>query len=117
MEKQQNRSFIKINEKEMLKSPKIEVITLSDSTQTSPIKVYTSDNKYDFMITSLSSPKIPSNFTSTISTPQIDKIVKKIHKIKSTPTLSNSPILNIANPDEFQQTINKSQVAQKRLKK
>ena len=31
----------------MLKSPRIEVITLSDSTKNSPIKVFTSNNKYD----------------------------------------------------------------------
>ena len=104
MERQQNRSFIKIDEKELLKSPTIEVIThevitVSDSTQNSPIKVFTSDNKYDFMIRSPNSPEIPPKFVSTISTPKIDKAVQKIHKLKSTPTLSSSPILNIAIPD------------------
>ena len=38
IESQQNRSFIKIDEKELLKSPTAEVITLSDSTRNSPIK-------------------------------------------------------------------------------
>ena len=38
MEKQQNRSFKKINEEEILKSPTVEVITISDSTQNSPLK-------------------------------------------------------------------------------
>ena len=99
MERQQNRSFIKIDEKQLLKSPTIEVITLSESTQNSPIKVFTSDNKYDFMITSPNSPEIPPKFVSTTSTPKIDKAVQKIHKLKPTPTLSSSPILNIAIPD------------------
>ena len=82
----------------MTKSPTIEVITLtSDSTQNSPIKVYTSDNKYDFMVTSPNSPDI-TNFTSTISTPKIDKTVKKIQKLYATPRTSNSPIENNAIP-------------------
>ena len=98
MEKQQNRSFIKINEDEIVKSPTIECITLSDSTQNSPIKVYTSSNQYDFMITSPDSPELPTNYTSKISTPKIDKVVEKIHKIKSSPALSSSPILNAAIP-------------------
>ena len=99
MERQQNRTFIKIDEKELLKSPTIEVITLSDSTQNSPIKFFTSDNKYAFMVTSPNSPEIAPKFVSTISTPKTDKAVQKIHKLKSTPTLSSSPILNIAIPD------------------
>ena len=94
MEKQKNRSFIRINKEEMIKSPTIEVITLSDSTQTSPIKVFTSNNKYDFMITSPESPDIPTNFTSTISTPKIGKAVKMIQKLKANPISSNSPIGN-----------------------
>ena len=56
LEKQKNRSFIQINEEEMIKSPTIEVITLSDTTQNSSIKVFTSNNKNDFMITSPESP-------------------------------------------------------------
>ena len=57
MEKEQNGSFIKINEDELTKSPTIEIITLtSDSTQGSPLKVYTSNNKFDFMVTSPDSP-------------------------------------------------------------
>ena len=99
MEKHQNRSFIRINEEEKTKSPTIEVITLtSDSTQNSPNKVYTSDNKYDFMVTSPNSPDIPTNFTSTISTPKIDKTVKKIQKLYTTPMTSNYPIENNAIP-------------------
>ena len=62
MEKQQNRQFIRIIEEEMTKTPTIEVITLtSDSTQNGPTKVYTSDNKYDFMVTS---PNSTVNSTS-----------------------------------------------------
>ena len=99
MERQQSRSFIKIDEKELLKSPTVDVITLSDSTQNSPIKVFMSDNKYDFKVTSPNSPEIPPKFVSTISTPKIDKAVEKIHKLKTTPTLSSPPILNIAIPD------------------
>ena len=99
MERQQNRSFIKTDEKEMLKSPTIEVITLSDSTQKSPLKVFTSDNKYDFLITSPNRFEIPTKFVSTIWTPKLDKAVQKIQKLNSTPTLSSSPILNIAIPD------------------
>ena len=99
MEKQQNRSFIKTNEEEILKSPTVEVITISDSTQNSPLKIYTSDNKYDFMITSQNNPEIPSNFISSISTPNIDKAVTKIQKLKTTPTLTTSLIPNKAIPD------------------
>ena len=91
MEKEQNRSFIRINEDELAKSPAIEVITLtSDSTQGSPSKVYTSNNKFDFMVTS-DSPDIPP-FQSKISTPKIDKAVKKIQHLHTTPTSSNSTI-------------------------
>ena len=99
MEKQQNGSFILKNEEETLKSPTIEVITLtSDSTQNSPIKVYASDNKYDFMVTFPNSPIIPTNFTSTLSTPKIDKAVKKIQELNTTRMTSNSPIENRAIP-------------------
>ena len=99
MEKQKNRSFIQINQGEMIKSPTIEKITLSDSTQNSPIKVFTSNNKYDFMITSPESPDILTNFTSAILTPKIDKAVKKIQeKLNATPMSSNSPIENNAVP-------------------
>ena len=98
MEKQQNRSFLKINESELTKSPTIECITISDSTQDSPIKVYTSNNPHDFMITSPSSPEIKTNYTFKISTPKIDKVVEKIHRIKNSPTLTSSPILNVAIP-------------------
>ena len=92
MEKEQNRSFIRSNEDELAKSPTIEVITLSsDSTQGSPSKVYTSNNKSDFMVTSPDSPDIPP-FQSKISTPKIDKAVKKIQHLHTTPTSSNSPI-------------------------
>ena len=89
MEKQKNRSFIQLNE---------EVITLSDSTQNSPIKVFTSNNIYDFMITSPESPDIPTNFTSTLSAPKIDKVVKKVQKLNATPMSSNYPIENNALP-------------------
>ena len=51
------------------------------------------------MITSPNSPEIPSNFTSTISTPKIDKVVTKIQKLKRTPTLTTTPIPNKAIPD------------------
>ena len=97
MEKQ-NRSFIKVNQQELLKSPTIECITISDSTENSPIKVFTSDNKYDFMITSPDSPKIPPQFESRISTPKLDKVVGKIQKLKASPKFSSSPILNITTP-------------------
>ena len=93
----------------MLKLPTVEVITLSDSTRSSPIKVLTSDNKYDFMVTLPNSPEIPPNIVSTISTPKIDKAVQKIHKLKSTPTLSSSPILNIAIPDGITTQENREQ--------
>ena len=73
MAKQKNRSFIQINEEEMIKPTTIEVITLCDSNQNSPIKVFTSNNKYDFMITSPNGSNTPTNFTSTISTPKIEK--------------------------------------------
>ena len=93
MEKEQNRSFIKIKEVELTKSPTIEVITLtSDSTQGSPLKVYKSNNKFDFMVTSPDSPDIPP-FQSRISTPKIDKIIKKIQQLNATPSSSNSPIV------------------------
>ena len=99
MEKQQNGSLFLINEEEMIKSPTIEVITLtSDSTQNSPIKVYASDIKYDFMVTFPNSPIIPTNFTSTLSTPKIDKAAKKIQELNATPMTSNSPIENKAIP-------------------
>ena len=97
MEKQ-NRSFIKVNEQELLKSPTIECITISDSTENSPIKVITSDNKYDFMITSPDSPEIPPKFESRISTPKLDKAVGKIQKLNASPKFSSSPILNITTP-------------------
>ena len=97
MEKQ-NRSFIKVNEKELVKSPTIECITISDSTENSPIKVFTSDNKYDFMITSPESPEIPPQFESRISTPKLDKAVGKKQKLKASPKFSSSPILNITTP-------------------
>ena len=81
----------------MTKSPSIELITLtSDSTQNNPIKMYTSDNNFDFMVTSPNSPDIPTNFTSTISTPKIDKALKKIQKLNATPMTSNRPIENNA---------------------
>ena len=117
MERQQNRSFIKIDEKELLKSPTVEVITLSDSTQNSPIKVFTSDNKNDFMVTSPNSPKIPPKFVSTISTSKIDKAVQKIHELKSTPTLSSSPILNIAILDGITTQENQEQCGSKETEK
>ena len=99
MEKHQKRFFIRINEKKIIKSPSIEVIILtSDSTQNSPLKVYTSDNKYDFMVTSPNSPDIPTTFTSKISTPKIDKAVKKTQQINATPMTSNSAIENNAVP-------------------
>ena len=94
----QNRSFIKVDEQELLKSPTIECITISDSTENSPIKVFTSDNRYDFMITSPDSPEIPPKFESRISTPNVDKAVEKIQKLNASPTFSSSPILNITTP-------------------
>ena len=98
MQKQQNKSFFRINEEDMIKSPTIEVITLtSNSTQNNPIKLYTSD-KYNSMVTSPNSPDIPTNFTSTISTPKMDKAVKKIQKLNATPMTSNFPIENNAIP-------------------
>ena len=72
--------------------PTIEVITLtSDSTQGSPLKLYTSNIKFDFVVTSPESPDIPP-FQSKLSTPKIDKDVKKIQQLHTTPTSSNSPI-------------------------
>ena len=98
MEKEQNRSFIKINEDELTKSPTIDVITLiSDSTQGSPLKVYTSNNKFDFMATSPDSPVIPP-FQSRILTPKIDKTIKKIQQLNATPSSSNSPIVYNTTP-------------------
>ena len=117
MERQQNRSFIKIDEKDLLKSPTIEVITLSESTQNSPIKVFTSDNKFDFMITSPNSLEIRPKFVSTISKPKIDKAVQKIHKLKPTPTLNSSPILNIAIPDRITTQENQEQCGVKHTEK
>ena len=118
MEQQQNRSFIKIDEKELAKSPTIECITLSDSTQNSPIKVFTSSNQYDFMITSPDSPEIPPNYTSKISTPKLDKVVEKIHKIKGSPTLTSSTILNAAIPNgtETETTIQRESETTKEIK-
>ena len=104
MEEQKNRSFIQKNEEEMIKFSTIDVIILSDSTQNSPIKVFTSNNKYDFMITSPESPDIPTNFSSTISTPKIDKAVRKIQKLNATPMSNNSPIENNAVPCGITQT-------------
>ena len=105
MEKQDNRSLIRINEEELSKSPTIEVITLtSDSTQNRPLKIYTPDNKFDFMVTSPNSPDIPTTFTSKISTSKIDKAVKKIQQLNATPMTSNSPIENKAIPYEITQT-------------
>ena len=93
MEKEQNRSFIKINEDELTKSPTIEVITLtSDSTEGSPLKVYTSNNNFDFMVTAPDGPDFPP-FQSRISTPKIDKTIKKIQQLNTTPSSSNSPIV------------------------
>ena len=79
MEKQ-NRSFIKVNEQELLKSPSIECITISDSTENSPIKVFTSDNKYDFMITSPDSPEIPPNSSQGF---QLQSWTKRSEKYKN----------------------------------
>ena len=95
MEKQalQNRSFTRVDEEELTKSPKLELITLtSDSTQGSPLKIYTLDNKYDFMATSPDSPDIPTNFTSKISTPKLDKAEIKIQTLNATPKTIKSPI-------------------------
>ena len=115
--------FIKIDEKEFLNSPTVEVIKLSDSTQNSPINIstqnspITSDNKYDLMVTLPNSPEIPPKFVSTISTPKIDKAVQKIHKQKSTPTLSSSPILNIAILDGITTQENQEQCGSKDTEK
>ena len=95
MEKQaqQNRSFVRIDEEELTKSPKLELITLtSGSTKGSPLKVYPSDNKFDFMATFPDSPDIPKNFTSKISTPKLDKAEIKIQKLNATPKTIKSPI-------------------------
>ena len=81
MEKQtnQNRSFLHLDDKEITKSTTVEVITLtSDSTQSSRLKVYTSSNKFDFMVRSPDGPDIPTTFTSQIFTPKVDKAVAKI---------------------------------------
>ena len=91
--KKQNRSFIRIDEKELTKSTTVEVITLtSDSTKSSPLKVYTSDNQFDFMVTSQDCPDITATFTSKISNPKIDKAVKKIQELNATPMPNKSPI-------------------------
>ena len=62
------------------------------SIQGSPLKVYTSNNKFDFMVISPDSPDIPP-FQSRISTPKIDKTIKKIQQLNATPSSSNSPIV------------------------
>ena len=99
MKKKPNRSFIRINKEELIKSPTIDVIALtSDSTQNSPQKVYISNNQFDFMVTSPNSPEIPPPFTFKISTPKIDKAVKKIQHLNTTPTSSNLPIEYQATP-------------------
>ena len=97
MEKQalQNRSFLQIDESELAESPTVEVKTLtSDSTQSSPIKVYTSSNKYDFIITSQDSPEISTTLKSKLATPKVDKAMEKIRRLKSTPSQikNTSPI-------------------------
>ena len=92
MEKQ-NRSFIRIDEKEITKSPTVEVNTLtSDSTQGRLLKVYTSDNKFVFMVTSPDSPDIPVTFTSKNTSPKIDKAVKKIQTLNAILMPTKSPI-------------------------
>ena len=117
IEKHQNKSFIRINEEEIIKSPKIEVITLtSDSAQNSQLKVYTSDNKYDFMVTSPNSPDIPTTFTSKILTPKTDKAVKKIQQLNATPMTSNSPIEKNAIPCGTTQTEETSPTSIKTIK-
>ena len=58
------------------------------------------------MLTSPNSPEIPSNLTSTISTPKIDKVVTKIQKLKTTLTLTTSNIPNKAIPDGISTTKN-----------
>ena len=90
---QQSRSFIRIDEKELKKSPTPEVITLTFGyTQSSPLKVYTSNKKFDVMATSSKSPEIPTTFTSRISTPKISKVVKKIQQLNETQMPIKSPI-------------------------
>ena len=69
------------------------------------------------MVTSPNSPEMPPKFVSTISTPKIDKAVQKIHKLKSTPTLSSSPLLNIAIPDGITTQENQEQSGSKDTKK
>ena len=73
MEKQsqQNITFIRVDEKELTMSPTVYAIFLSsESTQSSPLKVYRSENKFDFVVTSPNSPEIPTACTSKISTPK-----------------------------------------------
>ena len=87
------QALIRISKEGIIKSPTIEVSTLtSGSTQNSPPKVNTSDNKNNFMVTSPNSPHIPTTFSSKISPPKIDKAVKKIQQLNATPKTSNSPI-------------------------
>ena len=75
MEKEQNRSFNRIDEKELIKSTTIEVITLtSESTQSSALNVYTSDNKFDFMVISPNSPDTP---TTLLKKFQLQKYLKQ----------------------------------------
>ena len=50
------------------------------------------------MDTSPNSPEIPTPFTSKTSTPKIDKAVRKIQQLNTTPTSSNSPIEYQATP-------------------
>ena len=50
------------------------------------------------MITSPENPDVPTKFTSTISTPKIDKAVNKIQKMNPTSMSSKSPIENNALP-------------------
>ena len=69
------------------------------------------------MITSANSPEISPKIVSTISTPKIDKAVQKIHKLKSTPTLSSSRILNIAIPDGITTQENQEQCGSKDTEK
>ena len=61
------------------------------SNQSSSLKINTSNNKIDCMVTSPDSPDIPT-YTSKLSTPKLDKAVEKIQKLKSIPQQIPSPI-------------------------
>ena len=92
----ENGSFFKVNES-LLQSSRT-VTLMSDCTQNNPVHIYTSI-PHDFMVTSPNSPEIPNTLTSTISTPRVDKAVKKIQQHKAlkdtSPMKSENPVTKL----------------------